>query len=133
MAEPFWRIKYKGLPIRLEINDLSNQRMREMKVRFGPSYGIPSEFISLLLRGDMDAVACAIWIGQQKAGKEVEDPREMDFSLDDLEVLEDPKPEGDAKGKGKRPTRPGTATADSAKTSESSETSTSSTSPTSAD
>lgn len=136
MAEPFWQIKYKGnLPIRLEINDLSNQRLREMKSAFGPAYGIPTEFISLLLRGDLDAVSCAVWIGQQKAKVEVEDLLSMEFTLDDVEPLEVPKPTGKkgGKDKGERPTKAGTTTDDSVETQSTTETPTSGTSPTSAD
>ena len=136
MAEPFWQIRYREkLAIRLELNDLSNQRLREMKARFGPEYGIPTEFIGLLLRGDMDAVSCAIWIGQQKAGVEVEDLMAIDFTLDDFEPLEDPKPAGKkgGKAKGERPTQPGTTTDDSAETPSPTATDTSSTSETSSD
>lgn len=133
MSDVFWRISYKGKPIRLSLADLSLQRLREMKGRFGQPYGIPSEYIALLLRGDMDAVACALWINQQKAGGEIEDPTTMDFTLDDFEPLEDPKPEPDKKGKGKNPTRTPSPTSDSDSTPTSSETDTSSISPTSAD
>jgi hypothetical protein len=133
MSDVFWRIAYKGKPIRLSLNDLSLQRLREMKSRFGQPYGIPAEYIALLLRGDMDAVACALWINQQKAGGDVEDPTSMDFSLDDFEPLEDPPPEPEKKGKGKGGPPP-TRTPDSAPTaSTTSDTDTSFTSPTSAD
>lgn len=134
MSEPFWQTRFRDAEIRLGINDLSNQRMREMKARFGAEYGIPTEFIGLLLRGDMDAIACAIWIGQQKAGGNVEDPSSMDFTLDDFEPLEDPKPKA---GKGKKAADPtkatGTTTDDSSETPSQSETASSSTSGTSSD
>lgn len=87
MSETFWATKYKDIPIRLDIGDLTLQRMREMKHLFGEAYGIPTEFINLLLRGDMDAMACAVWIGQQKAGVEVENPAEIDFSMNDFKAL----------------------------------------------
>jgi hypothetical protein len=108
MSEDFWAVKYKSKPVRLNLGDLTVQRLREMKRRFGTEYGIPTEFISLLLRGDMDALACAVWIGQQKNGGEIEDPREMDFSLDDFEAIEDPKPV-EKKAKGKKAADPTTA------------------------
>lgn len=131
MAEPFWATKFRGQPIRLELNDLSNQRLREMKSRFGPDYGIPTAFIELLLRGDMDAIGCAIWIGQQKTGGEVSDLLALDFNLDDFEALEEPKPKG---GKGKeRPTKAGTTMDDSVETQSETETPTSSTSEMSSD
>jgi hypothetical protein len=133
MAEPFWHIKYKGKPIDIALNDLSNQRLRAMKV-FGDAYGIPSEYMALLLRGDMDAVTCAVWINQQKAGGEVESLISIDFTLDDFEAIEDPPAKAKKAAKGKEnPTRPSTTTDDSAETPSPTETDTSSTSVTSAD
>jgi hypothetical protein len=135
MAEPFWATKFRGQPIRLELNDLSNQRLRAMKSHFGPDYGVPTEFIRLLLTGDMDAITGAIWIGQQKAGGPIDDLMALDFTLDDFEALEDPKPAGKkgAKGKEERPTKPSTTTDDSVETPSETETGTSSTSETSSD
>lgn len=133
MADAFWRIRFRGTPQSLTINDLSLQRLREMKARFGESYGIPTEYIGLLLRGDFDAIACALWINQQKAGGEVEDPATMDFSLADFEKMEDPpEPKSKAKGKKADPTKPDTTTGDSDETQSPTETPTSSTSETSA-
>ena len=133
MAEPFWATRFRGQPIRLELNDLSNQRLREAKSRFGPEYGIPTAFIEMLLRGDMDAIAVAVWIGQQKAGGNVEDLLALDFTLDDFEPLEDPKPKSKG-GKDKaRPTKAGTTTDDSVETQSQTETDTSSTSETSSE
>src|SRR5690348_6723351 len=134
MAEPFWATKFRGQPIRLELNDLSNQRLRAMKSHFGPDYGVPTEFIRLLLTGDMDAITVAIWIGQQKAGGPIDDLMALDFTLDDFEALEDPKPAGKKGAKGKeRPTRAGTTTDGSVETPSETETDTSSTSETSSD
>jgi hypothetical protein len=132
MAEPFWATKFRGQPIRLELNDLSNQRLRAMKSHFGPDYGVPTEFIRLLLTGDMDAITGAIWIGQQKAGGPIDDLMALDFTLDDFEKLEEPKPAA-KKGVKERPTRAGTTTDDSAETPSETETGTSSTSETSSD
>jgi len=132
--EPFWSTKFRGTPLRISLADLTAQRLRQMKAWFGEAYGIPTEFISLLLRGEVDAMACAVWIGLQKAGKPVEHPAEIDFNLEsDFEKLEDPKPPAKGKGKG-NPTPDESPTPDSASgASTSSTTDTSSTSPTSAD
>lgn len=132
--EPFWRTTFRGTAIRISLADLTAQRLRQMKAWFGEAYGIPTEFISLLLRGEVDAMACALWIGLQKAGKPVDHPAELDFNIEtDFEKLEDPAP-AKGKGKGKKgedPT-PESPTPDSASTaSTSSTTGTSSTSSTS--
>lgn len=125
-----YKVKYKGKLIRVEVNDLSNQRLREMKARFGQAYGSPDGLIALLATGDMDAIGCMIWVGQQKPSWKggVEDLMEMDFSLGDLEFVSE---EPEEKPKEKRPTKRGASTSD--QTSENSETSTSSTSETSSD
>jgi hypothetical protein len=136
MAQEFFKTRFRDTPIRLSLTDLTSGRLREMKHMFGESYGIPTEFIGLLLRGEVDALACAVWIGQQKAGKPVDDPRELDFNLDeDFQPLVDPEPaKPKGKGKGKTAEPNPTQTPDSAATaSKSSEADTSSTSPTSAD
>jgi len=136
MAEPFWSTKYKGTPIRIGLQDLSLRRMMEFRARYGEAYGIPTQFISLLLQGDMIAIACAVWIGQHKAGVEVESLDAIDFSMDDFEPLpDDPKPKAKGKGKTDPPTKEAdTPITDSASgASKTSDPDTSSTSPTSAD
>lgn len=133
----FWRTCFKGVAMRLELRDLSNQRLREAKHLFGEQYAIPTELIRLLLLREMDAVTVAVWIGLQKAkkwpfkqdGQEIDDPRHLDFNLDDdFEALEDPQPPEKEKAK-----RPPTTTAASAETGPGSETPTSSSSAKSAD
>ena len=135
MAEPFWQTKYKGKPIRISLGDLSLRRLMEFKSRYGDAYGIPMQFISLLLRGDMIATACAVFIGQQKAGGEVESLDTIDFTPDDFELLED-APKAKAKKGAKTEPDPteGTQTPDSTATaSKSSDPDGSPISPTSAD
>lgn len=126
----FWRTLFKGIPIRLELRDLSVQRLRQAKQYFGEQYAIPSELIRLLLLGEADAMTIAVWIGLQKAkkwpirqdGRDIEDPRHLDFNLDeDFEALEDPQPP--APEKKDRPTK---TTAVSAETGPASATDTSS-------
>lgn len=111
-----WRTTYtgpgaapSGTPIRIGIRDLSVQRLREAKAFFGERYGIPSEYLRLLLLNECDAVAVAVWIGLQKAGRPVQDPRELDFNLDEhFEPLEDPQP---AAGESKPDPTPASETA----------------------
>lgn len=134
----FWRTTFRGVDMRLELRDLSNQRLRGAKQFFGESYAIPMEFMRLLLAGEMDALTIAVWIGLQKASKwpykqaghEIDDPRQLDFNIEeDFERLVDPQP---PKGKGdKRP--PTKATTTSPETGPTSGTDTSSSSETSSD
>ena len=134
--EPFWRTRFRGTAIRISLADLTASRLRQMKAWFGSDYGIPNEFIALLLRGEVDAMACALWIGLQKAGKPVDHPMDLDFNLDeDFEKLEDPppaKPKGKAK-KGEGPTEESPTPDSESTASTSSTTDTSSTSEMSSD
>lgn len=108
----FWRTQFRGVPMRLELRDLSNQRLRVAGQLFGEDYEAPTEFMRRLLVGNMTALTIAVWIGLQKANKwpykqdghEIDDPRQLDFNIDEhFEALEDPQPP-----KGKAAERPPT-------------------------
>src|SRR6185437_6149269 len=51
----FWRTIFRGVPMRLEYRDLSNQRLRVVGQLFGEDYEVPMEFIRRLLMGNMTA------------------------------------------------------------------------------
>jgi hypothetical protein len=115
----FWRTIFRGVPMRLEYRDLSNQRLRVAGQLFGEDYEIPMEFIRRLLVGNMTALTVAVWIGLQKANKwpfkqdghEIDDPRQLDFNIDEhFEALEDPQPPAKGKGPQVPPTTTGTST-----------------------
>lgn len=107
-----WRTTFRGTPIRLTMRDLTVQRLIQFKAWFGEQYAIPTEFLRLLFLNEAAAVMCAVWIGLAKAGKPVEDARELDFNLDeDFEALEDIQPTKE-KEKEAPPTE-GTTTGDS--------------------
>lgn len=89
--EPFWESTFRGEPISLTWPDITLHRCLEMGATFGEQFGIPAEFIMLLSRGDMRALACAIWISQQKAGGKVDKLGELDFSPADFEAPAKPK------------------------------------------
>lgn len=89
-----FRTRYKGTPIRLELRDLTVQRLRQLKQWFGEPYGIPTELMRRMLLQECDGLTAAVWIGLQKAKKPVGDARDLDFNLeDDFEKLEDVQPE----------------------------------------
>jgi hypothetical protein len=88
MSDSYIKFKFKDVEHEILTRDVTNQRLRQMKQWFGPEYGSFNGFPRLLIQLDADAWACALWIAQQLAGaKVIEDPREMDFSMDDLELL----------------------------------------------
>lgn len=135
----FWRTIFRGVPMRLEFRDLSNQRLRAAAQLFGEDYDIPQEFIRRLLIGNMTALTIAVWFGLQKANKwpfkqdghEIDDPRQLDFNIEEhFEALEDPQPPAKV---GKGPKVPPTTKATSTDPGPGSETDTSSTSETSSD
>lgn len=84
MAE-LWRCQFNGDDYLLEDRDLTGGRLRQMKQWFGADYGAYIPFLGLLVRGDVDAVACALWIGDQKAGRTVVEPSRLDFNFGDVE------------------------------------------------
>ena len=114
----FWRTTYTGpgsatggTPMRIGLRDLSVQRLAQCSDWFGEAYGIPNEFIRRLMINEAKATMCAVWIGLQKAGRPVEDPRHLDFNFDEHFVaLEDPQPP--AKEKSGPPTEAETTDSD---------------------
>lgn len=85
MAEPIWRIKYKGDLIELYLDDLTRHRMREIKSALGEDYGTAPQFNLKLITGDFEAIAGAIWIDGQKKGETV-DMVALDFCDGDFEA-----------------------------------------------
>jgi hypothetical protein len=87
MSDAYVSFKFKGKQYDITNRDVTNQRLRQLKQWFGRDYGSFTGFPNLLRTLDADAWACALWIGQQIEKEKVQDPREMDFSLDDFELL----------------------------------------------
>lgn len=88
MSDSYVKFKFKDVEYEITTRDVTNQRLRQMKQWFGPAYGSFNGFPRLLIELDADAWACALWIAQQITGAtKIEDPRTMDFSMDDLELL----------------------------------------------
>lgn len=120
-SDVVWRARFKGKEYTVRTRDLTLGRLRECKHMFGREYANFSGFVLLVGQGDVDALACVVWIAQQVAkDKNVKSPLEMDFSLDDFEPVEDVSPDGDGEdgGNGDRPTEPQpTRTRSSSKTS----------------
>lgn len=106
MADPIWELKFRGEPVSIALEDLTRHRMREVGAALGDEYRIPSDFIMRLLRGDMDAIAGALWVHGQVIGKPIGDMLELDFSNADFAA-----PDRKLKRPGK-----GTAAATSAQT-----------------
>ncbi len=62
MAETLWRIAFKGKEYTVSDADLTVSRLRSMKAIYGREYGTYSLFVQMLAQGDVDALACGIWI-----------------------------------------------------------------------
>lgn len=100
-----WRTNYTGpgaapggTPMRIELKDLTVQRLLQMKQWFGDDYAIPNQFIFRLVQQEAAATMCAVWIGLQKAKRAVADARELDFNFDEhFEALEDVQPADEEK------------------------------------
>jgi hypothetical protein len=105
MAEPIWELKYKGEPVSITLDDLTRHRMREIGGALGEEYRVPQEFMASLFRGDLDAIAGALWVHGQVSGKPVGDMNTLDFSPSDFTAADEPK----RAPKGRKPT---TATPD---------------------
>lgn len=99
MADTIWKSRYKGVDYEVTTRDLTVSRLRQMKQWFGAEYGKYTPFITLLVEGDVDALACVVWIAQSKAGEKPQEPRNLDFSIEDFEKFEEdvvePDPEPD--------------------------------------
>ena len=98
MSDSYVKFKFKDVEHEITTRDVTNQRLRQMKQWFGPAYGSFNGFPRLLIELDADAWACALWIAQQINGGNVEDPRTMDFSMDDLELLVNEPEDSEADG-----------------------------------
>ena len=64
----------------LEDRDITVDALRHAKSWFGLDYGQYLSFITLLMRGDCDAMCVATWIVNRKNEWPQKDPREMDFA-----------------------------------------------------
>jgi hypothetical protein len=79
-----WRIKYEDEDYLLARTDLTVGVLRQMKQWFGPAYGKYLSYVQLLIEGDADAWACAIWIVLRAAGKKSKTPQNLDFSVSEV-------------------------------------------------
>ena len=91
----YFSFKFREKPYKILNSDMTNQRLKQLKQWFGKEYGSFTGFPNLVIRDfDADAWAGMIWIGQQAAGEPVDDPRSMEFTLDDIEIwAEEPEEE----------------------------------------
>lgn len=72
------------------MHDLTAGALRQMKGWYGREYGAFMPFMQLLATGDVDAIACAMWLAKKKAGEKVPaDPSFIDFNVGDFEALAD--------------------------------------------
>jgi hypothetical protein len=87
MADTIWRVAFKGSEYTVTDQDLTVQRLRQMKQWYGREYGTYTQFITMLAQGDVDALACGIWIAKAAAGEKPRTPNEIDFNMSDIEFL----------------------------------------------
>lgn len=135
MSDTIWRVSFKGSEYTVSDRDLTVTRLRQMKQMYGREYGAYSGFITLLAQGDVDAIACGLWIAKQVAGepRAPKSPNDVDFTMGDIEFLPIEQQKDDEE---ERPTQPATAPPTPVSTATaptSSDSSTSSDSPTSAE
>ena len=128
-ADQLWKIKVDGKEYELRTEDLTVGNLRHCKQWFGAAYGRYLPFIQMLIEGDCDAIACAVWMARRAAGeRNVMEPSQMgDFVVSDFftVIQEDDEDESEPD-----PTE-ASPTSDSQPTSEGSDSDTSSTSSTS--
>lgn len=81
-----WQIEHKGDQYLLSQGDLTAGVLRQFKQWFGPSYGKYLIFVQLLMEGDVDAWACALWLVLRNAGVKPlpAHPANLDFSVAEL-------------------------------------------------
>lgn len=91
MSDVIWELKFKGEPVSITLDDLTRQRMREIKAALGEDYGIPNVFRLRLEIGDYEAVAGALWIHGQVVGRPVGDMAGLDFCETDFSPADKPK------------------------------------------
>lgn len=91
MADPIWEKLFRGEYVSIALEDMTVQRMRELKSAFGYEYGTPATLWQRLQVGDMDALAAALWIHGQVVGKPIRDPLALDFNVTEFAMAE-PKP-----------------------------------------
>lgn len=82
----YWKFRLTpdGPEYELQRSDLTMGVLRQFKQWFGPQYGKFLTFTQLLLEGDAEAWACAIWLVQRNAGEKPRNPQYMDFAIGDL-------------------------------------------------
>lgn len=93
MAIEFFHVKFRGREYRVDMDDLTNDRLIKMGQMLGKEYGTFDGLPRLMSERNSGAWACALWIGQQKHGYQVFDPREMDFKFSEFEFILDPDEE----------------------------------------
>lgn len=85
MADQLWKLKVDGKDYTLSASDLTVGNLRHAKQWFGAPYGRYLPFIQMLIEGDCDAVACAIWMARRAAGERPPEPSAMgDFVVSDF-------------------------------------------------
>lgn len=82
--DELWRINYQDNEFTLHGSDLTVGVFRQMGQWYGPAYAKYSTFIGLLMEGDANAWACAIWIVHRAAGVKCRRPQELDFAVSDV-------------------------------------------------
>ncbi|MBV9805213.1 MAG: hypothetical protein JO130_18590 [Solirubrobacterales bacterium] len=84
-----WRITYEGEKYTLARTDITVGVLRQMKSWFGPAYGKYLSFVQLLIEGDADAWACAIWIVLRASGRNIRTPQNLDFAVSEVMAADD--------------------------------------------
>lgn len=95
MAKPkrreLWKISYGDEQFTLYNSDFTVGRLRQMGQWYGPLYAKFSTLVQLLIEGDANAWACAIWVAHHAAGLKCRRPQDLDFAISD--VMQDPDAE----------------------------------------
>lgn len=76
-------IPFQGKDYALHPRDITVSKLREFKQKYGAAYGTYTNFVTLFLQGDADAVACAVSIVLAKEGIK-RDPNMIEFSPYDI-------------------------------------------------
>jgi hypothetical protein len=82
--DDLWNIHYGDDEFVLRGGDLTVGVFRQFSQWYGPAYGKYATFIALLVEGDADAWACAIWLVHRAAGVKCARPQNLDFAVSDV-------------------------------------------------
>ena len=105
--KPLIRLKVDGTTYALSADDITIGRLRQFKGWFGKDYGAYLPFIQMLVQGDADAVACAIWLARENAGvKPNKAPQFIDIPVSDIYKQDEEEEEDEADAEEVPPTEP---------------------------